>query len=285
MNSLWNHKQIFRINNKDLKLCGYSIAGIRTGFYIPQLKIMLDAGNCSPFNPEFIFISHLHSDHTQSLPMILTNITTKPKIFVPVGTRQLIMDYILSFERMTRYDNSINEENMKDKFQIIEVQPNMILNLMGNYKIQIFETFHGVPSVGYAIFETKTRLKEEYKNNTRDEIIELRRNKINIMDEILLPVLAYTGDTTPIWLDNELFMKNDFPLVISECTFINQLSMTKDVSSWMHTSLEQLEYYINIKPKTQFVLIHWSQRYSKNDIDNIMSIKGFNNVIAWTDNS
>lgn len=45
-------------------MVGYSRAADRTFFYIPELKLGLDAGGCRGRQPDYTFITHTHIDHS-----------------------------------------------------------------------------------------------------------------------------------------------------------------------------------------------------------------------------
>jgi len=72
---------VFTIPKYNLTIKGFSRAGDKTGFYIPQLHLFFDAGIQCYYQPEFIFITHCHTDHFFALSMLLTGIPTTPKIF------------------------------------------------------------------------------------------------------------------------------------------------------------------------------------------------------------
>jgi putative mRNA 3-end processing factor len=61
--SYWNKKLV--LDKIKLTLTGYSRAAYRTGFYIPELGIMLDAGPQNFNKPSHIFITHAHADHAR----------------------------------------------------------------------------------------------------------------------------------------------------------------------------------------------------------------------------
>ena len=63
---MWSKE--YKIQNTQWTIKGYSAAAFRTGFYIPQLDIMLDAGVQNFNKPKHIFITHTHLDHIAHLP-------------------------------------------------------------------------------------------------------------------------------------------------------------------------------------------------------------------------
>ena len=82
-----------------LTLMGWSVAALRTNFYIKELGLMLDAGLSGPtFTINHLLITHCHSDHVANLPFHLYSYKPpdKIKIYVPKGIESHIKDYIES---------------------------------------------------------------------------------------------------------------------------------------------------------------------------------------------
>jgi len=94
----WTEIPKYNIPNTTKTLQGYSIAGLRTNFFI-QPDLMLDAEISAPFSPKYIFITHGHSDHIANLPFHLyikrnaVNIYENIKIFCPKEIVKLIRHY------------------------------------------------------------------------------------------------------------------------------------------------------------------------------------------------
>ena len=59
--NIWKNKT--DIGNTNWTVSGNSIAGIRTSFYLPELKVQLDAGHQNFNKTRDIFITHTHADH------------------------------------------------------------------------------------------------------------------------------------------------------------------------------------------------------------------------------
>jgi|APSaa5957512576_1039674.scaffolds.fasta_scaffold65650_1 ribonuclease BN (tRNA processing enzyme) len=47
---------------------GFSKSGIRTGFMLEPLHVLLDIGLTSYTNSKAVFLTHIHIDHTLSIP-------------------------------------------------------------------------------------------------------------------------------------------------------------------------------------------------------------------------
>ena len=79
-----------------LTLMGWSLAALRTNFYIKELGLMLDAGLSGPeWALYHILITHCHSDHCANLPFHLYSYKPpdKIKIFVPKGIERHIKEF------------------------------------------------------------------------------------------------------------------------------------------------------------------------------------------------
>ena len=93
--NIWNEREAIKIQHTMYTLKGWSIAALRTNFYIPELDVMFDAGLSANVNPDYIMISHLHADHIANLPFHLyTTKTTRPKVYAPWESEQNIIDII-----------------------------------------------------------------------------------------------------------------------------------------------------------------------------------------------
>lgn len=82
----WRHN--YKIPGTRWTLSGHSRALERSGFFIKELKIFLDAGvafhNSSNGNSHAILVTHTHIDHINALPMLLrVGTSADPAIVVP----------------------------------------------------------------------------------------------------------------------------------------------------------------------------------------------------------
>lgn len=104
--------------------------------------------------------------------------------------------------------------------------------------------------------------------------------------------VAYVGDSTPKWLSHRMFTENLFPVVICECTFVGELEgdggieRARDAarehghSCWSELGPLITAHNAPKSTKTLFVLVHWSNRYEKTQIESFF--KDIPNVFAWT---
>ena len=79
-----------------ISLMGWSVAALRTNFYIKELGLMLDAGLSGPvWTINHMLITHCHSDHVANLPFHLYSYKApdKIKIYVPKGIEVNIKAY------------------------------------------------------------------------------------------------------------------------------------------------------------------------------------------------
>lgn len=145
----------------------------------------------------------------------------------------------------------------------------------------------GIPSVGYSFYEIRNKLKPEYKHKTKNEIRELSKNKVNVSESIDVPIFAYTG-----YITNEVFLNkdvpwNEFKLIITECTFINDLTFSENANELAnikkHNSFEYILPIIQKHKNATFALCHWSTRYKIDDLRLFFKLKNIANIIPIID--
>jgi ribonuclease Z len=286
----WGQK--WKIPNTPWTICGYSRAAYRTGFNIEQLDILLDGGGqCN--SAKHIFITHTHGDHIATLPFSLINPDVnmegfiKPVVYGPEPARSHIHNYITSL--FTTNAMSYNDNLMKlveDSYTYKGYSSACVdrINIKNtDYDLEIFMCDHGITTISYGFSSISNKLKDEYKGKSGTELKTLRLSGVTITNEVSTKKFAYICDTSIKvlkWHPNIL----NYPLVFIECTFLypdelDNAAKTKHIH-WLHLR----DYVIN-NPNTLFVLIHFSLRYTDNEILDFfakeMGLYDFSNIKVW----
>ena len=290
---IWTTHPPITLNSTSYSLMGYSIAALRTNFYIKELGLMLDAGlSIAKVTINHMLITHCHSDHIATLPFHIYSYkeNEKIKIYIPKGIEKHIKDfieitYLLSSHTFPEEEGIKREDlYLYNFYELIIVEPGMILDInikKNNFGLEIFKCYHQVPCVGYGIFEKRKKLKEEYVNLKGKEIGELRKKGIEINYEYQFKFLCYLGDTSKDIFNNEQWEKiTQYKNIVIECTFIKDDDL-EQADKTFHIHWKFIEPIIDKYKDNIFILIHFSQRYDNSELIEFFNEKNRNNVIPW----
>ena len=86
--------------------------------------------------------------------------------------------------------------------------------------IKVFNSDHRVPTISYGFIEKRKKLKNDYLNLDKNEIIDLKKNGIEITEEVEFKHFVFCGDTTHKIFDNKEIL--DFKSIVIECTFFEE---------------------------------------------------------------
>lgn len=265
---------------RDLSIVGLGRSADASTYFIPELGIVFDAGShVKSLEPKTVLLTHGHRDHIGALPV---HASSKAKIFAPKKICSLVNKFLIA-EAQLNYGNEYQtDEETVDALGEFDVCPVLdgdeILLPRSSYTgspkplgVQVFSAPHknGVPAVSYGLYRVKTRLKEEYASLPKSELGALIREDVQITESYNQGLLFYTGDTT-IDLLRERYedILPKYKHVIHEVTFLGQPSSELDESTKKkgHTHYSQLHPWICSFPETTFICVHWSLRYSREDI-------------------
>ena len=134
------------------------------------------------------------------------------------------------------------------------------------------------------IYGKKIKLKEEYLGLNGKEIVELKKKGININKIVDNPFLCFLGDTDKTVLLDETLYK--YKTIMVECTFL-PIGVDNDIpqaDKTKHIHWNYLEPTINAHPENFFILYHFSQRYTRDEISNFFQGVNLPNVFVWISN-
>ena len=144
-----NWQKIIDVN--DYQLIGYSRGSFKTGLMIAPLKIFLDAGVISQYEPNLVLITHGHTDHVGELYNILIGNSRKFK--VPIVSTPNLVKLIGSF---LNANMSLNRGHLDKyhKWEPIGIINKQRFDIQGkNIEIQCFHMDHLVETIGFGISE------------------------------------------------------------------------------------------------------------------------------------
>lgn len=238
---------------------GYSRAAVQTYWRIPELKLGFDLG-AQPWDfmgtPTWL-VSHCHLDHIAAIPQYVARRRlmkmAPPRIFLPDYSIGTIRQMLNAFGKLDRG---------RLPCDLIGVEAGNEYELSRELVVQVVKTKHTLPSVGYVVFERRRKLKSQYLGLAGHEIRDLRESGTEISEEKRIPLVGFTGDTSPEGLDqNPIFY--ECKILITELTFVSPDHRKQLIHKNGHMHLDDF-----VKRKGEFkneVVIagHLSTRYNR----------------------
>jgi ribonuclease Z len=265
-----------------LTVSGYSRAAHRTGIEIKGLDILLDGGLDVQKSYAHIFITHQHLDHCIYLPQYTMNIDNKEEGISIVSTDNILTNIKPYLCEALRMSKNISREIMYD--DILKYSNTKFIPINDIYKfnngkeqwiVKPIKCFHGIDSIGFGFNVKKNKLKEEYLQLSGKEIKKLKDSQVEITYETIVPAFIFLGDTDKTILGiNEIY---EYKTIIIECTYIydNELELA-EINKHIHW-LDIKDIIIN-HPMTQFILIHFSMKYKKEEIISFFTEQNIDNI-------
>lgn len=300
-------------------LTGKSRAAWHTSFVIPQLNLLLDAGLCvNKLRPKHVFLTHGHNDHALLTPAFVKR-EDPPDVFLPEEVKGVLDAYVLANvvlnlgglvgphapggegaesdgEGRERgagadADGKGGGEEQGPPWSRVHVSHGLRpgdtvpLRRLKDVHATAFACDHTVPCLGYVFTTTTHKLKPAYAGLPPASLKALRSAGEAITAPRSTPFLAFLGDGTASTLLAEPdWLRGGIPVVVTECSFLypeheEQARRTK------HTCWRELEGVVRKWRGTTFVLMHFSLRYSDEEVRRFFKDMEDppGNIVVWVD--
>lgn len=252
-----------------IELSGTSVAGLETCIEVPQLRLLLDLGVCSrtAVNQPVVLLSHGHLDHMGAIAL---HAARRSLLGMSEGVYVVPAQVAPQVEALFNAAGALDGQVIPRR--VIALEPGQEHALGKGRFVRAFETFHRVPSQGYTVWETRSRLLPEFRALPGPKLGELRRQGTIIDEQQQVPLLSFTGDTRVEVLERTPELQHTECLVI-ESSFLDELVPTADARQMGHIHLDELIARAELLPRGDVVFSHFSARYSPADVERILARK------------
>ena len=239
----------------DLEIIGYSVAAEETVVALPQLDVCFDIGKAPDqvISINNVLLTHGHIDHSAGIAYYLSHRNfsgQKPgTILAPGNLIRPIQQIIDAWGVLdgSKVPANLVAVKVGDEYQI---KPNLFA--------RVFPTKHSRGSVGYTVIEKRKKLKKEYTELTGPQIVELKKQGVEIEYGIEIPIVTYFGDTQYADFGQLDYVANS-KILITECTFYEDEHRERaDVGRHMH--VDELATLLRQMNNEHVIITHVTHR-------------------------
>lgn len=250
-----------------LTVRGVSVGGVYTALAVPELGVGLDLGIPlrSLAGIDTLLLSHAHADHVGALGSFLGlralhGRTAPLRVVLPAETAAPLTAALAALSELQRWPLQIAP---------VPMHPGERVAIRGDLEVRAFKTFHPVPSLAYLLVRKVAKLRPELHGLAGPEIARRRKagEDVHVYEE--RPVLAYVTDTLVTIYDHHPELMA-CPVLISECTFLDERKSLAAARAGCHIHLDELLERADALTAEHIVLMHFSQLYSPREIPGIL---------------
>ncbi|HZT78830.1 MAG TPA: MBL fold metallo-hydrolase, partial [Gemmataceae bacterium] len=206
------------------------------------------------------FVTHTHLDHVAALPVYVARRRMMkmepPTIYVPAESAEDVKKLMMVMQRLDRG---------RQLCELVGVEPGQEIELSRDHVVTVWATVHTIPSRGYVVWERRNKLKEEFQGLPGEKIRDLRLSGVEVTREVRMPLVAYTGDTSPAGLDGypPVFQAK---ILITEMSFIRPNHRREKIHKFGHMHLDDFLERADRFENELIVLAHFSTRYHPQEV-------------------
>jgi len=215
-----------QIKTPQLTLNGFSVSGLATWLTAQELSVCFDMGECplSAVPMDHVFLTHAHGDHSRCLMRHhalrkMLGIDKEATYYVPEAIFEETKAWIRASALFEGVRGTIKLPHIVPLRADTQRAEPLPLTHRKHNSVRAFRADHGVPSLGYTLYETRHKLKAEYQGRAGRELAALKREGVAIEAPLHIPLITFIGDCTAETLHREDEIWESRVLVI-ESTYI-----------------------------------------------------------------
>jgi ribonuclease Z len=251
-----------------LTLRGITRGGVETCLMVPELGVMFDVGMCPPgaLKYDTILVSHGHADHLGGIGYLVSQRmlvrAPPPAIHVPQEVHAPLTQILRGWAEIEGFDL---------KWDLQGHAPGDRFGLGGTargHAALCLRTTHRVPSLAWLIERTTSKLRAEYVGRPGQEIADLRRRGVDVLEAHTEPLLCVTGDTQIEFIrEHELVRR--CKVLVHEVTSWTPERDVAQTRRWGHTHLDELVAESERFTGEALVLVHRSMRHTRAEAERL----------------
>lgn len=249
-----------------IRLLGYSIAGEESVIAAPELNVCFDVGRAPTeiISVDHVLLSHGHMDHSAGLAYYFSQ-----RNFVGIAPGCALVPRALEkpVRELLRVWGQI--EGHVSPGRIVGLGPDETFELRRGLLVHTFEPNHKVPALGFCVIEVRRKLRPEFADRTGPELVELKKQGVEIEYTVEIPLVAYCGDTAEgSWLQLEMVRKAK--ILLLECTFYDAEHVRRARVGY-HMHVRDVARVLRQLENEHIVLTHVTRRTGTREAKQVLS--------------
>lgn len=239
----------------DLTLVGYSVAGEESVIIVPELDLVFDIGKCprEALRINHVLLSHGHMDHAAGVAYYFSQRDFQG---IADGVALVSKSLVGPLERLMEAVAGV--EGHPSPYTFVGMGDGDDYEIRRGLVVRAFATHHVGNSLGFAVIDVRHKLKGEYADRTGPQLVQLKKQGVQITRRVDIPLVAYLGDTAQANYSH-LPDVRDAKILLIECTFFDAEHVTR-ARAGRHLHVTDLPGVLEGTNNQRIVLTHVTRR-------------------------